>query len=520
MAISGHPVGATSRNRTDDLTLTKRSLYQLSYGGANRREPINFLRIAIGPAPATVLFSSPDGIRQVRRSPCGVPPCGTRGIIPTPLDKPRISDDNHNMRIAMLSYHTCPLATLGGKEAGGMNVYVRELVRSLGERGIGVDVFTRSQDEHIPHVLHDLGYGNRVVHVPSGPEHPLGKRELPNWITDYVRWITKFSESKGVHYDVIHSHYWLSGEAALLLREEWGTPFIQMFHTLGEMKNQVARSPGEKASPARLESERRLLGEADKIIASTEAELAQFRWLYHQDTDKVEIIEPGVDISRFYPIPADEAREFVGVTDERRIILFVGRIEPLKGLDSLLNAVAMLHRERQHNLHLMVIGGEPDADPDEITAEMSRLKELTDELGLNGQVTFLGRRDQDVLQYYYSAAEIVVMPSHYESFGLVALEAMACGTPVIASETGGLVYLVKDGETGLHVPTAAPEALAEKVRYLLDNDNELRRLGVQAAKHARGFEWGGVADRVIEVYEELAGKRAREGVVRSAGQPR
>jgi D-inositol-3-phosphate glycosyltransferase len=419
------------------------------------------------------------------------------------------------MRIAMLSYHTCPLATLGGKEAGGMNVYVRELVRSLGRRGIGVDVFTRSQDEHVPHVLHDLGYGNRVVHVPSGPENPLPKNDLPNYLSDYVSWIKDFSSKKGLRYDVIHSHYWLSGEAAISLREEWDIPFVQMFHTLGEMKNQVARSPEETASPIRLDSEKRLLSEADKIIASTEAELAQFRWLYHQETDKVEIIEPGVDTAQFYPIPGDEAREFVEVSDARRIILFVGRIEPLKGLDSLLHSVALLYQRGCDNLHLMVIGGEPDADPDEITVEMERLQKLTSELQLDDQVTFLGKRDQDVLQYYYSAAEIVVMPSHYESFGLVALEAMACGTPVVASETGGLVFLVKDGETGMHVPTAAPQALADKLQYLLENDAELRRLGGQAAKYARGFKWGNVAERMIDVYEELAGEVEQ---VQSAGQ--
>ncbi|MFQ5942673.1 MAG: glycosyltransferase [Anaerolineales bacterium] len=419
------------------------------------------------------------------------------------------------MRIAMLSYHTCPLATLGGKEAGGMNVYVRELVRSLGRRGVGVDVFTRSQDEHVPHVLHDLGYGNRVVHVPSGPEHPLPKHDLPNYLSDYVNYIREFAKNKGLIYDVIHSHYWLSGEAALTLRNEWDAPFIQMFHTLGEMKNQVARSPDEIASPARLDSEKRLLSEADKIIASTEAELAQFRWLYREETDKVEIIEPGVDTSHFYPIPVDEAREFVESTDDRRIILFVGRIEPLKGLDSLLNAVALLHQGGKHDLHLMVIGGEPDADPDEVTAEMDRLKSLTHELKLDGQVTFLGRRDQDVLQYYYSAAEIVVMPSHYESFGLVALEAMACGTPVVASETGGLVFLVKDGETGLHVPTAAPKSLADKLQHLLENEAELKRLGDQAAKYARGFNWGKVANRMIEIYKELTDRPEQ---VQSTGQ--
>ncbi len=396
-----------------------------------------------------------------------------------------------------------------------MNVYVRELVRALGRRGIGVDVFTRSQDEHVPHVLHDLGYGNRVVHVPSGPESPLPKDDLPSYLDEYVRWIQEFTLNKGLRYDIIHSHYWLSGEAAIELRQDWEVPFVQMFHTLGEMKNQIAQSDEEIASPLRLESERRLLREADRIIASTEAELAQFQQIIQQETDNVEIIEPGVDTSHFYPIPSDEAREFIEYREDKRILLFVGRIEPLKGLDSLLNALALLHRRGCDNLHLSVIGGEPDAEPKEITAEMERIKALTSELELGGHVTFLGRRNQDVLQYFYSAAEIVVMPSHYESFGMVALEAMACGTPVVASETGGLLFLVKDGETGLHVPTAAPEALADKLQYLLENEVELRRLGERAAKYARGFKWGNVADRMIEIYQDLKAEPER---LQPAGQ--
>ncbi|MEK6588748.1 MAG: glycosyltransferase [Chloroflexota bacterium] len=411
------------------------------------------------------------------------------------------------MRIAMISYHTCPLATLGGKEAGGMNVYVRELTRALGRRGVGVDVFTRSQDEHVPHVLHDLGYGNRVVHVPAGPETPVAKDELPGHLPEFERWILGFAERKGLQYDVIHSHYWLSGQAALRLREEWGLPIVQMFHTLGEMKNRVARSPEERASEARLSMERRLLREADRIIASTEAELAQFRWVYQIDTDRAVVIEPGVDPARFYPIPEDEAREYVGAVDGRRIILFVGRIEPLKGLDSLLEAVALMENRgliAKHSIHLMVIGGEPDASPEQLSAEMSRLQMLSRNLGIHERVTFLGKRAQDTLQYYYSAAEVVVMPSHYESFGLVALEAMACGTPVVASGTGGLVFLVRDGETGLHVPTADPAALADKLQLLLEDDHLLKRLGRQATEFARGFAWPGVADRVIGVYEKLA----------------
>ena len=409
----------------------------------------------------------------------------------------------------MLSFHTCPLATLGGKDTGGMNVYVRELVRALGRQGVGVDVFTRSQDEHVPHVLHHLGYGNRVVHVPAGPESPLDKGGLPRHLPAYVQGIREFAARKDLRYDLIHSHYWLSGLAGLELRPEWGVPIIQTFHTLGEMKNRVARGPEETAAPERLEGERRLMREVDWIVASTEAEVALFRWLYRIETDRVSVIEPGVDAARFYPIPADEAKEFIRIGQERRALLFVGRIEPLKGLDSLLEALALLKERgllKRHRLCLLVIGGEPDLPAERIDAEMNRLKQLCRTLGIADSVEFLGRRDQDTLQYYYAAAEAVVMPSHYESFGLVALEAMACGTPVVASETGGLAFLVKDGETGFHVPTGDPAALADKLELLLEDEALAARLGAQAAEYARGFTWRKVAEQVIELYRTLLEK--------------
>ena len=403
----------------------------------------------------------------------------------------------------MLSYHTCPLATLGGKEAGGMNVYVRELVRALGRRGLGVDVFTRSQDEHVPHVLHDLGYGNRVVHIPAGPETPVPKDELPRYLPEFERGILDFAARKRLSYDVIHSHYWLSGQVGLRLREAWGLPVVQMFHTLGEMKNRVARSPEERASKQRIAMERRLLEESDRIIASTEAELAQFRWIYRIESDRAVVIEPGVDTARFYPIPVDEAREYVGAPDGRRIILFVGRIEPLKGLDSLLNAVAMLEQRgvlARHSIQLMVIGGEPDASPEQLTAEMSRLQSLTRELQIEPRVTFLGKRSQDTLQYYYSAAEVVVMPSHYESFGLVALEAMACEVPVIATRVGGIPEVVRHGADGFLYEIGDVESMAKGCLSIL-NDPQLRETLGKSARDRANREF--CSSKIVLQYEDL-----------------
>jgi D-inositol-3-phosphate glycosyltransferase len=409
----------------------------------------------------------------------------------------------------MLSYHTCPLATLGGKDTGGMNVYVRDLTRYLGPLGIQVDVFTRSQDEHVPHVLHDLRYGNRVVHVRAGPEIPLPKHELMHHIPEFVSGIQEFASSKNLHYDLIHSHYWTSGLAALALVEQWNVPMIHMFHTLGVMKQRVAQTDEEAEGDYRLKGEQEVLSKADRVVAATLAELAQLQWLYKADTKKITIIPPGVDLSRFYPIPVDEAREFIGVPPCDRMLLFVGRIEPLKGIDTLIEAIAVMRKQGvfdERSLCLSVIGGDPEVDPEAMSAEMSRVQDLRGQHGLNDLVTFLGKRGQDTLPYYYSAAEAVVVPSQYESFGMVALEAMACGTPVVASQVGGLAFLVQDGVTGFTVPTSDPIALAERLTALINDSGLRQRMGAEAAAFARDYGWDVIAKQVVELYEEVLKK--------------
>lgn len=409
------------------------------------------------------------------------------------------------MNIAMLSYHTCPLATLGGKDTGGMNVYVRDLTRELGRLGIHVDVFTRSQDEHVPHVLHDLGYGNRVVHVPAGPEVPVRKGSLADYVPEFVEGVRSFAAEKGITYDIIHSHYWMSGLAAMPLSDAWGgTPIVQMFHTLGEMKNRIAQSDEQRESPERIDAEKRILARADRVVVATLAEQTQLRFLYKADDRKLEIIPPGVDTSHFYPIPSDEAKLFLGLLPQDRMVLFVGRIEPLKGVDTLIRAMACLElKRRSRPVHLAIIGGDPDANPEDMTAEMTRLQNLSDELCMGQTVVFLGKRGQDTLPYYYSAAEVVVMPSHYESFGMVALEAMACGTPVIASDVGGLGFLVQDGETGYTIPDGDPDKLCEKLSLLLENPALRERMGRRAAEVAQSYDWEKIATQIAGVYEDL-----------------
>jgi len=413
------------------------------------------------------------------------------------------------MNIAMLSYHTCPLAILGGKNTGGMNVYVRELTRYLGREGVHVDVFTRSENEHIPAVSHDLGYFNRVVHIPAGPQVFLPKEELTEYTKDFAQGILDFAEKKQIHYDLIHSHYWLSGIAGELLKNQWDVPMLQMFHTLGKIKQRIGRTAEEREGKYRIKGESHVIEVADLIIAATEDEQDQLFDLYQVPTEKVKIIPPGVNIHHFYPIPTDEAKEAIGLSPRDKAALFVGRIEPLKGVDTLLQAMAILKRNCRLFIcpdYLIIIGGDPGGEEEKLSYEMTRLQSLSHELDLEDMVIFLGKRGQDTLPYYYSAAEVVVVPSHYESFGMVALEAMACGTPVIASKVGGLAHLVKDGETGFNVPAQDPDALAEKLRALFVDHDLRAAFGARAAAYARGFSWEIITKQMTEVYRELVVK--------------
>jgi len=392
----------------------------------------------------------------------------------------------------MLSLHTCPLATLGGKETGGMNVYVHELASELGRQGVGVDVFTRSQDEHEPHVKHDLGNGNRVLHIPAGPEHPLPKAELYQHVPEFVGGVRLAAAMLDARYDLIHSHYWLSGVVAHELQQHWPVPMVHMAHTLGVMKNRVALGADEQEPQLRLDTEQRLLGWANHTVAATTAEAMQLRWLLHNDNATVRVIPPGVDTQRFRPSERTAARAAIGVAADACLMLFVGRIEPLKGADTLLPA----------RLSLSIIGGDPDQPRESRLAELQRLMELRDELGLAEVVTFLGKRAQETLPDYYVAADVVVMPSLYESFGMVALEAMACGTPVVASQVGGLAYLVREGETGYLVPDRDPVELADRLSRLLSNAQLRAQMGAQAVLHAQSYAWPDITRKIIGLYED------------------
>lgn len=424
-------------------------------------------------------------------------------------------------RLAMLSVHTCPLAVLGGKESGGMNVYVRDLSRELGRRGMLVDAFTRSQNPDIPHIV-DLGPNARVIHLKAGPEAPYDKNLVYSHLPEFTANLREFAETENITYDLVHSHYWLSGPVALTLRDEWKTPVMQMFHTLGKLKDQVAKSTAGREMPLRVETERRIMDAADRLVAANPLEKAQMIWLYGADPAKIEVIPCGVDLGLFRPIARHEAKAYLEMPDHHKMVLFVGRIEPLKGIDILIEAMALVledMEELRDEICLCIIGGDPDADAHSMDQEMSRLQQMRERLGIADVVTFLGKKSQDMLPYHYSAAEVCVVPSHYESFGMVALEAMACGTPVIASKVGGLTFTVRDGQTGFLVPNDDPRALADRLRRLL-GDQELRQeMSHHAVQLSERYSWTIVASRVVEAYRSLLAQALPRECCTDASEP-
>ena len=403
-------------------------------------------------------------------------------------------------RVIMLSVHTSPLAPLGGKKTGGMNVYVRELAETLGAQGIEVDIYTRKSAPDQPEVDISLGMNVRVIHVPCGPAQVLDPDAVYPYLSQFTAGVFAFIAKDPVVYDIIYSHYWLSGWVANKLKEVWHIPIAQMFHTLGHMKNRI--SAIKVALPdVRIGTERQIVDWADVIVAATPAEYNQLLWLYHADRRKIAIIPPGVKSEMFKPIPQALARQRLGIDESCELLLFVGRIEPLKAVDSILEALSIIQRNQPdalQNLCFAVVGGDPEA-PD---AELGRLIEMVNELCLGCVVTFMGAKSHDLLPYYYASATAVIMPSDYESFGMVALEAMASGTPVIASEVGGLAFLVRDGETGYLVPVRDPQALSERILALITDGENRKKMGENAAHLARQYDWSTIANQLLQLFTE------------------
>jgi D-inositol-3-phosphate glycosyltransferase len=399
----------------------------------------------------------------------------------------------HMKRIAVISVHGCPVIQAGLKDAGGMNVYVLETARALSARGLEVDIFTRHHDPLDPMIVH-LTADARAIHLPAGAPS-LDKHGSYDLLPEFTRQITKFAVTENLQYDLVVSHYWLSGLVGIELGKQWGIPNTTSFHTLAEVKRRVL--PGEDEHPERHEAETRIARTADQLIVWTDHECQTMVDMYGADPSRIVIIPPGVDSKRFTPEDQLDSRAKLGIGDEK-MLLFVGRLERLKGIDTLF--VAMTHLANHEGLKLYIAGGTHGS------VEMRRLEEFAAALGITGKVVFLGSIPQDELKVYYSAADICVLPSYYESFGFAALEAAACGKPVVASRVGGLTTVVQDGKTGFLVNWRCPGPFVERLDLLLRNEVLRHEMGVAARTHAESLSWESAADKLIDAYSRLLGR--------------
>jgi D-inositol-3-phosphate glycosyltransferase len=402
-----------------------------------------------------------------------------------------------SLRVAILSVHTCPLAVLGGKETGGMNVYVRELARELGRMGVRADVFTRSQNPTIPRVV-TITEGVRVVHLTAGPEAPMPRERIRDHLDEFVEGVEAFRIAGGFDYDLIHAHYWLSGAVGLVLRDRWSVPLVQMFHTLGHLKNDATRAAIDREPAVRIDEEARIVGAVDRIVAATTVERTHLVQHYGADPSRIAVIPCGVDTNLFLPGDQAAARAALELDDQPRL-LYVGRLAPIKGLETLLDAMARL-RAAGTRVHLSIVGGDAD---EPLNGHEGALRARLARLDLGGTVTFVGAQPQERLRAWYVAADTTVLPSHYESFGMVALEAMACGIPVVASRVGGLQTTVRDGVTGLLVRESDPAALAGALDRLLGDPDLRFRLGREGVQWAARHRWPCIAEAVCREYAAL-----------------
>ena len=404
-------------------------------------------------------------------------------------------------RVATISVHTSPLEQPGTGDAGGLNVYVVETAKLLGAKGVEVDIFTRAVSRDQPPVV-ELAPGVQVRHIAAGPFEELDKTELPGQLCQFTFEVLRAEAAHAPgRYDLVHGHYWLSGQVGAVAKERWGVPLVQSMHTLGKVKN-AALAAGDTAEPdLRIRGEAEVISTADRIVANTDAEAGDLIKLYDAAPDRVASVSPGVDLSVFKPGSQRLARRRLGLPPHAPVLMFAGRVQPLKAPDVLLRAAAELVRANPRladRLVVAFVGGPSGAgrnDPD-------GLMQLAAALGISRNVRLEPPCPQPALADWYRAASLVVVPSYSESFGLVAVEAQACGTPVVAAAAGGLRTAVRDGLSGVLIDGHDPARYASAIAELLASPGRLSRLGRGARRHASRFGWTSTVDQLLAVYRD------------------
>lgn len=397
------------------------------------------------------------------------------------------------LNVAMFSIHSCPVGELGTKDTGGMNVYIRELAGELGHRGHRVDVYTRVHDSGDPQVIH-LNENARVIHLRAGKNGYMHKLAIYPYLDDFTGALENFILRENLQYDLIHSHYWLSGQVGRWAQARWNVPHMLMFHTLGAVKNTTG--VGKEEPLLRIATERQIVQRCHRIIAATEREKSELVRFYGSDPEKMSVVPCGVNMEVFQPVDKTYARRQLGFADDEKIVLYVGRFAALKGIDRLLKA--MTHLRHHKGLKLVIIGGDGHGAP-----EFEAFQCLASELGIDDMISFNGRIEQGDLSPYYSAADLLAVPSYHESFGLVALEALACGTPVVATNVGAMNSIIHEGKTGSVVADSSPAAFAGAIHnFFLKPPHEIE--SKDFIRHSvRQFNWPHVAKTMIEEYERM-----------------
>ena len=392
------------------------------------------------------------------------------------------------LRIAMLSVHSSPIGELGTKNTGGMSVYVRELARQLGRRGHFVDIYTRLNgfgQKQIAQLYDNV----RLIHLKAGDNADMNKLALYGHLDDFFKELEGFRNSESVDYDLIHSHYWLSGRVGSWAQERWEVPHVFIFHTVGAVKNSTAGS--EKEPELRMAIERYLAKKCDRILVATDKERDHLVQHYGACPEMIGVVPCGVNLDLFRPLDKAAARQQLGFAQDESIVLYVGRFAPVKGIDRLMEAIA--HLQYYQRLRLVIVGGDGDGAP-----EYKSFRRLARKLSIQDSVTFIGRIEQERLSPYYSAADVLAVPSHYESFGLVALESLASGTPVVATKVGAMESILREGETGHVVNNGSPLAIADAIETFISRPHAPSADEVRASVFR--FSWAGVASAMIDEY--------------------
>ena len=392
------------------------------------------------------------------------------------------------LKIAMLSVHSSPVGELGAKDTGGMSVYVRELARQLGNRGHLVDIYTRlngSEQKRITQLYDNV----RLIHLHAGDNDQMNKLALYAHLDEFFKELEEFRNRNSLDYDLIHSHYWLSGRVGNWAQEHWEVPHVFMFHTVGAVKNSTAGS--EKEPKLRTTIEKHLTRKCDRFLVATDRERDHLVQHYGACPETIGVVPCGVNLDLFRPLDKAAARQQLGFAQDESIVLYVGRFAPVKGIDKLMEAIAHLQHHRQ--LRLVVVGGDGEGAP-----EYKSFRRLARKLSIQDSVTFTGRIEQDGLPPYYSAADVLAVPSHYESFGLVALESLASGTPVVATKVGAMENVLREGETGHVVSNGSSRSFADGIETFISRQHPPSVDEVRASVFK--FSWASVASAMIDEY--------------------